>query len=120
MLKNKRTQKIVTRVTLLLILLVFGVFISMNLVSNTAAAAPFRYAEALDKSWLFYEAQRSGNTNDSNYNTRVTWRVPSACRSHACAGRRAGKGEHEPSHGTQHERQGRRHRDVRLQRHRSQ
>ncbi len=45
---------------------------------SSSAQAPFNYAEALDKSWLFYEAQRSGDTNDPAYNTRVSWRVPSA------------------------------------------
>jgi len=75
--EKNNTQKINRRVIGLVILFIFGLFITMNLAIDTDAAAPFDYAEALDKSWMFYEAQRSGNTNDANYNTRVTWRIPS-------------------------------------------
>ena len=43
-----------------------------------AAGAPtFDYADALNKSWLFYEAQRAGDTADTRYTNRVNWRVPS-------------------------------------------
>ncbi len=37
-------------------------------------AASFNYAEALQKSILFYEAQRSGSLSTSSIPTRLTWR----------------------------------------------
>lgn len=86
MFTDERAQKILTRAVSLSILLLLGIFISMNLANDTEAAAPFDYADALDKSWLFYEAQRSGDTTDSAYNTRVDWRVPSALNDGADVG----------------------------------
>lgn len=58
------------------ILLVFSVLASLMSFTNvTAADTPtFNYAEALQKSILFYEAQRSGSISNSSIPTRVTWR----------------------------------------------
>lgn len=83
---KKKTQKLNKRVISIVVLMLLGIFITMNLAKDTDAAAPFDYAEALDKSWLFYEAQRSGDTNDARYNTRVSWRVPSALNDGADVG----------------------------------
>ncbi|MER5454340.1 glycoside hydrolase family 9 protein [Micromonospora sp. NPDC002389] len=55
-----------------------------NATSSGAAAAPaFNYAEALQKSLLFYEAQQSGKLPDWN---RVSWRDDSALRDGADVG----------------------------------
>nr|WP_208869773.1 glycoside hydrolase family 9 protein [Micromonospora cremea] len=52
--------------------------------SGPASAAPaFNYAEALQKSLLFYEAQQSGRLPDWN---RVSWRGDSALTDGADAG----------------------------------
>ncbi|MEV6690888.1 glycoside hydrolase family 9 protein [Micromonospora sp. NPDC051196] len=52
--------------------------------ASTSAAAPaFNYAEALQKSLLFYEAQQSGELPDWN---RVSWRGDSALRDGADVG----------------------------------
>ena len=40
----------------------------------TSAASSFNYGEALQKSILFYEAQRSGSISTSDIPTRITWR----------------------------------------------
>jgi endoglucanase len=41
---------------------------------SSAAAASFNYGEALQKSILFYEAQRSGSISTSDIPTRLEWR----------------------------------------------
>ncbi|HEX7307595.1 glycoside hydrolase family 9 protein [Lentzea sp.] len=51
--------------------------LSGPLVSPSAAAPAFNYAEALQKSIWFYDAQRSGDLTDTN---RVSWRADSALR----------------------------------------
>ncbi|WP_431729077.1 glycoside hydrolase family 9 protein [Verrucosispora sp. TAA-831] len=51
--------------------------------SSSAAAPAFNYAEALQKSLLFYEAQQSGKLPDWN---RVSWRDDSALRDGADVG----------------------------------
>ncbi|HEX9063246.1 MAG TPA: glycoside hydrolase family 9 protein, partial [Clostridia bacterium] len=58
------------------ILLVISVLASVMSFSNvTAADSPtFNYAEALQKSILFYEAQRSGSILTSSIPTRFTWK----------------------------------------------
>jgi len=42
--------------------------------SVCSAATSFNYGEALQKSILFYEAQRSGEISDSSIPTRLSWR----------------------------------------------
>lgn len=61
--------------TVALVLLLAG--LAGPLVSRSAAAPAFNYAEALQKSIWFYDAQRSGRLPADN---RVSWRADSAVR----------------------------------------
>src|SRR5690242_6848255 len=68
-------------VTAVLLALVAG--LAGPLVSPSAAAPAFNYAEALQKSVWFYDAQRSGKLSPDN---RVNWRADSALRDGSDAG----------------------------------
>ncbi|NLD46846.1 MAG: glycoside hydrolase [Clostridiaceae bacterium] len=56
-----------------IIVMVFAVTMYLNLPLKVQAAE-FNYGEALQKSILFYEAQRSGSISTSDIPTRLTWR----------------------------------------------
>lgn len=57
-----------------LILATTMILTQFGIQSTTSAASSYNYGEALQKSILFYEAQRSGAISTSNIPTRLTWR----------------------------------------------
>ncbi|MCL6590506.1 MAG: glycoside hydrolase family 9 protein [Firmicutes bacterium] len=64
-----RTRTMRKRISIVFCLLL----LTCVLLSNIRAAA-FNYGEALQKTILFYEAQRSGSLSTSSIPTRLTWR----------------------------------------------
>ncbi|MGC1374661.1 MAG: glycoside hydrolase family 9 protein, partial [Anaerolineales bacterium] len=72
----KLQRTILLRVlTGLTILTVLAAAVSLALPGRAAPA--FNYAEALQKTILFYEAQRSGKLSTSSIPTRFTWKTDS-------------------------------------------
>lgn len=57
----------------LIVVMVFAATMFLNLPVQVQGAT-FNYGEALQKSILFYEAQRSGSISTSDIPTRLTWR----------------------------------------------
>lgn len=55
----------------------FCIFIFLVAFKAAAVAAEYNYAEALDKTFLFFEAQRSGKLLE---NQRVKWRGDSGLK----------------------------------------
>jgi hypothetical protein len=68
MVKTKRGRVYVLILALAVIVTQFG------LQPKSSAASSYNYGEALQKSILFYEAQRSGSISTSSIPTRLTWR----------------------------------------------
>ncbi len=69
----KMSRKILIFILAVITVLSQSIFTVSSFAAGTASAS-YNYGEALQKSILFYEAQRSGSLSTSAIPTRITWR----------------------------------------------